>query len=144
MYLLDTNVVSELRKFRVGKGDLQVAAWARKVPEASLFVSAIVVYELEIGVLRAEHRDPAQGSILREWLDQHVLPRFNGRNLPVDAAVARRSAALQVPHSRPYRDTLIAATALVHSLTVVTRNVADFESTGVRWLNPWEPNKKSS
>ena len=137
MFLLDTNVISELRKARAGKADRNVAGWARGVPAGSLFLSAIVVQELEIGVLLAERRDPPTGAILRAWLDEHVLPAFAWRILPVDTAVARRSAALHVPDPRPIRDGLIAATALVHGLTVATRNVADFAPTGAPLLDPW-------
>lgn len=137
MYLLDTNVVSELRKIRLGKADLQVAAWADSVEAADLFLSAITIQELEIGVLLAERRDPTQGAIFRAWLNGHVLPAFDGRVLSVDTAVAQRSARLHVPDPRPVRDGLIAATALVHGMTVVTRNVADFEPTGTKILNPW-------
>jgi predicted nucleic acid-binding protein len=137
MYLLDTNVVSELRKIRLGKADLQVAAWADSVEAADLFLSAITVQELEIDVLLAERRDPTQGAIFRAWLNGHVLPAFDGRVLSVDTAVAQRSARLHVPDPRPVRDGLIAATALVHGMTVVTRNVADFEPTGTKILNPW-------
>jgi predicted nucleic acid-binding protein len=137
MFLLDTNVISELRKVRAGKADRNVAAWARSIPAASLFLSAIVIQELEIGILLAERRNPPQGAILRAWLDEHVLPAFSGRILPVDTAVARRGAALHVPDPRPIRDGLIAATALVHGMTVVTRNAADFAPTGVSILNPW-------
>ena len=137
MYLLDTNVVSELRKVRLGKADVHVAEWADSVDAADLYVSVITLQELEIGVLLVERRDPAQGAVLRAWLDAHVLPAFNGRILSIDTAVAQRSAQLHVPDPRPVRDGLIAATALVHGMTVVTRNVADFELTGVVVLNPW-------
>lgn len=85
----------------------------------------------------AERRDPSQGAVLRLWLNAHVIPPFNGHILEVDTAVAQRSAKLHVPDPRPVRDGLIAATALVHGMTVVTRNVADFEPTGVPTLNPW-------
>jgi predicted nucleic acid-binding protein len=138
MFLLDTSVVSELRKARAGKADARVAAWARDVPAASLFLSVVSVQEIEIGVLLAERRHPATGAILRAWLDDHLLPAFAERVVAVDRAVARRSAALHVSDQRPVRDGLIAATALVHSMTVVTRNVADFALTGVRILNPWD------
>lgn len=138
MFVLDTNVVSELRKIRLGRADKNVAQWADSVDSVDLYLSAITVQELEIGVLFAERRDPPQGAIFRAWLDRHVLPAFAGRILSVDTAVAQRSAKLHVPDPRSVRDCLIAATALVHRMTVVTRNVADFESSGVALLNPWE------
>ena len=137
MYLLDTNVVSELRKTRSGKADGNAVAWAASVPPLGLFLSAITILELETGVLLVERRDPAQGGMLRIWLNDHVLPAFAGRILAVDTLVAQRCARLHVPDPRADRDALIAATALCHGLTVVTRNVADFEPTGVQILNPW-------
>ena len=137
MYLLDTNVVSELRKIRLGKADSYVAAWADSVDATDLYLSAITIQELEIGVLLVERRDSSQGAVFRAWLNGHVLPAFTGRILTVDTAVVLRSARLHVPDLRPVRDGLIAATALVHGMTVVTRNVADFEPTGVPTLNPW-------
>jgi predicted nucleic acid-binding protein len=137
VFILDTNVVSELRKVRLGRADAHVAQWADSVESVELYLSCITVQELEIGVLLAQRRDPAQGAIFRVWLDQHVLPAFAGRILPVDTAVAQRSAKLHVPDPRPIRDGLIAGTALVHGMTLVTRNVADFEPCGVRLLNPW-------
>lgn len=137
MYLLDTNVVSELRKVRSGKAHASVARWAEQTRTSELFISVVSVQELEIGVLLKERKDEAQGRLLRTWLDQHVLPAFADRILPVDTAVARTSAKLHVPDPRPVRDTLIAATALIHGLTVVTRNLADFSPTGVSTLDPW-------
>ena len=139
MYVLDTNVVSELRKVRLGKADAHVAAWAESVDAAGLFVSAITIMELELGVLSVERKDAAQGATLRAWLQQHVLPEFAERVLPVDTVVAQRCARLHVPDRCDERDALIAATALVHSMAVVTRNRADFEPTGVGIINPWEP-----
>ena len=138
MFVLDTNVVSELRKIRLGRADANVAKWADSVDAVDLYVSAITVQELTIGVLLAERRDPVQGAVFRAWLDGQVLPAFAGRILSVDVAVAERSALLHVPDPRPIRDGLIAATALVHRMTVVTRNVADFAPTGVATLNPWD------
>lgn len=137
-YLLDTNVVSELRKVRTGKADRRVAKWADGVSAADLYLSAISVQELETGVLLIERKDKAQGAMLRTWLEEHVLPAFAGRILPVDETVARRSAVLHVPNPAPVRDSLIAATALVHGMTVVTRNVQDFDAMGVTLLNPWK------
>ncbi|CDM88113.1 Putative counterpart of the neighbouring StbD toxin [Xenorhabdus bovienii] len=140
MYILDTNVVSELRKIRAGRADPNVAKWTENINAADLFVSAITIMELELGVLLIERKDATQGAMLRAWLEQHVLPEFSKRTLPVDTAVAQRCARLHVPDKCSERDALIAATALVHGMTVVTRNVADFQSTGVTILNPWEPN----
>lgn len=138
MYLLDTNVVSELRKAKAGKADKNVTAWAQSVSATSMFLSAITILELETGILLIERRDPAQGAVLRAWLDAHVLPAFSGRILAVDVAVAQRCAKLHVPDPCAHRDSLIAATALVHGMTVVTRNVADFGPTGVEIFNPWQ------
>ncbi|WP_227001396.1 type II toxin-antitoxin system VapC family toxin [Pulveribacter suum] len=138
MYVLDTNVLSELRKVRLGRADANVAAWTESVDAADLFVSAITIMELELGVLSIERRDAAQGAMLRSWLEQQVLPEFSGRTLPIDTAVAQRCARLHVPDKRGERDALIAATALVHGMAVVTRNVADFTPTGVTLVNPWE------
>ncbi len=138
MFVLDTNVVSELRKVRLGKTDMNVTAWTQSVDAADLFVSAITIMELELGVLSIERKDPAQGALLRFWLEQQVLPEFSGRTLPVDTAVAQRCARLHVPDKRGERDALIAATALVHGMTVVTRNVTDFQPMGVTLINPWE------
>lgn len=138
MYLLDTNVVSELRKIRLGKADRHVANWAESIDANDLYLSVITIQELEIGVLLAERRDSSQGAVFRAWLNAHVLPAFTGRILIVDTVVAQRSARLHVPNPRPVRDGLIAATALVHAMTVVTRNVDDFKSTGVQVLNPWQ------
>jgi predicted nucleic acid-binding protein len=137
MFVLDTNVVSELRKVRLGKANARVARWADMVEAVTLYISAITVLELELGVLMVERRDAKQGGALRIWLDNHVLPEFADRILPVDAVVAQRCARLHIPDPRAERDALIAATALVHGMTVVTRNVNDFAATGVKLLNPW-------
>ncbi|ELP2195240.1 type II toxin-antitoxin system VapC family toxin [Salmonella enterica subsp. enterica serovar Champaign] len=137
MYILDTNVVSELRKARTGKIDTNVATWAESMEASDLFISSITIMELELGILSVERRDAMQGSLLRSWFEQHVLPEFSGRTLPVDTAVALRCARLHVPDKRGERDALIASTALVHGMTIVTRNVVDFEPTGVSIINPW-------
>ncbi|MEZ7827801.1 MAG: type II toxin-antitoxin system VapC family toxin [Brachymonas denitrificans] len=137
MYLLDTNVVSELRKAMHGRADPRVVAWQAQVDPSHCFIATTTVMELEIGILRMERRDAMQGAILRQWLEQHVLPAFSQRILSFDLATARQCARLHVPDPRSERDAMIAATALVHGLTVVTRNAADFEATGVPLLNPW-------
>lgn len=138
MFVLDTNVVSELRKAKSAKADPRLVAWAQRLLPGQLFISAITVLELETGVLLVERRDPQQGRLLRSWLDGHVLPGFAGRILPVDAAVAQRCAQLHVPDPRAERDALIVATELVHGMTVATHNMADFLPTGVALINPWE------
>lgn len=136
MYILDTNVVSELRKAK--KAHQNVKKWAQLLPAASLYLSAISILELEIGILLIERRDRGQAAVLRAWMDRHVLPTFSGRILAIDTAVAQRCATLHVPDPTSDRDALIAATALVHGLTVATRNVADFERMGVGVFNPWD------
>ena len=135
MYLLDTNVVSKLR--RPERADENVARWAASVASGAFFLSVVTILELELGILRVGRRDAAQGSRLRQWLDQRVLPRFEGRVLPIDVAVARVCARLHVPDRQSERDAMIAATARVHGMFVVTRNVRDFEATGVKLFNPW-------
>ena len=137
MFLLDTNVVSELRKAASGRADANLVAWARGQKTASLYVSAITLLELELGVLQMERRDLTQGSVLRSWFMNHVLPAFADRVLSVDTAVALQCARLHMPNRRAERDCMIAATALVHGMTVVTRNVPDFEGTGAALINPW-------
>lgn len=136
MYILDTNVISEIRKGP--KSNVNVTAWARSVSTSSLFVSVITILELEIGVLLKERKDPAQGAILRSWLNTHVLPAFSERTLIVDVAVAQHCAKLHIPDRRSERDALIAATSLVHGMTIVTRNAKDFDETGAEIYNPWE------
>lgn len=138
MYVLDTNVVSELRKAKAGKADPGVVRWAGSVPVGTLFLSAISILELETGILLLERRDAKQAGVLKEWFNKHVLPSFAGRILPVDCAVALQCARLHIPDPRAERDALIAATALVHGMSVVTRNVADFTTTGVAIINPWD------
>lgn len=137
MILLDTNVVSELRKGRSGKADRNVVAWADRVSAGELYLSAVSILELEIGVLQVERRDSRQGAMLRSWLDNKVMVEFSGHILPINAEVARACARLHVPDPRSERDALIAATALVFEMTVATRNVKDFEATGVKLINPW-------
>jgi predicted nucleic acid-binding protein len=136
-WLLDTNVVSELRKTARGTADPQVVAWAGQADPAMLFISAITVHELERGVRRIERRDARQGRVLRQWMEGQVLPAFDQRILPIDTSIALRSAALNVPDQRPLRDSLIEATALEHGMTIVTRNVRDFANSAAGILNPW-------
>ena len=135
MFLLDTNVISELR--RPERADSNVVAWAGAISAASFFLSAISILEIELGALLIARRDAMQGAVLRAWIEDQILPRFEGRILAVDTVVAQRCARLHIPDRRADRDALIAATAMVHGLTVVTRNVADFDRIGVALLNPW-------
>ena len=138
MFLLDTNVVSELRKAGGGKADPNVIAWLSAQDAATCYVSAITLMELDFGVLLMERRDPVQGARLRAWMEGTVLPEFAERTIPVDRAVALACARLHVPDPRPERDAFIAATALVHGMTLVTRNLADFAPMGVALVNPWD------
>ncbi len=136
MFLLDTNVVSELRKPQAHPA---VVAWAGSVPAYKLYISAITLLEIETGILRLERQDPRQAAPLRNWLEAHVVPAFAGRVLSIDGTVARRCARLHVPDRSNECDALIAATALVHGMTIVTRNTQDFALSGAPLLNPWKP-----
>ena len=136
-WLLDTNVVSELRKVAGGKADAGVAAWQQAVLRRDMFISAVTLMELEMGVLQMERRDRAQGLVLRRWLNELVVPEFRDRTLGFGAAEALACARLHVPDPRSWRDSVIAASALVHGMTVVTRNSRDFTGTGVAVLDPW-------
>ena len=138
MYLLDTNVVSELRKVPSGRADPAVVRWATAVATPQLYLSVVTIQELELGVLLKERRDAAQGAHLRAWLEGQVLPAFAGRILPVTVDIARRCAELNAVQTYPYADSLIAATAQVHALSVVTRNASDFAEVGVPPIDPWE------
>ena len=137
-FLLDTNVISELRKAGDGRADANVTAWVAAQDATTFLISAITILELERGVLSVQRRDPKQGGRLRKWLDDHVRPQFAGRILPIDDAIATRCAQLHIPDRRNEADALIAATALVHNLSVVTRNVKDFQETGVVVIDPWQ------
>jgi toxin FitB len=138
MYLLDTNVVSELRKSRAGKANPGVVEWSRAIPAVSMFISVITLFELEHGVLQAERSDPAKGAILRQWLDREVVTAFEHRMQPVNNETALRAASLHVPDPVPYADALIAATALVNDWVVVTRNIEDFRRFDrLEIINPW-------
>ncbi|MFV0317454.1 MAG: type II toxin-antitoxin system VapC family toxin [Microthrixaceae bacterium] len=138
MYILDTDVLSELRKVRAGRADPGIAQWAERTPSALLFISVITIHELEHGVLLKERSDAAQGALLREWLDRSVTDAFRERVVPVDVRVARQAAALHVPNPAPFRDALIGATAMVNDMAVVTGNSTDFERFDeLEVINPW-------
>lgn len=137
MYLLDTNVISELRKLRSARADRNVAEWAGKIETSETWLSVITIQELDIGVQLAERKDVVKGRILRQWLEDSILPAYRERLIDIDLEVARCGARMQIPDPRPFRDSLIAATAIVHGLVVVTRNTPDFETTGAETFNPW-------
>ena len=138
MFILDTNVISELRRAGQGKADENVLNWAKSVDATILYISAITVLEIETGILQIERRDPDQAKILRNWFEGHVLKAFENRILAIDEAVARRCAQLHVPNPKSERDALIAASALVHGMTIATRNIKDFDQTGAQLFNPWK------
>ena len=137
MYLLDTNALSELRKRRSGKMSPAVEAWAGSVDQADMYLSVITIMEIELGIALLERRDTRQAGVLRLWLHDKVMPAFAGRILPFDTTIALRCARLHVPDTKSERDAWIAATGLVHDLTIVTRNVVDFAGTDVTLLDPW-------
>ena len=144
MFLLDTNVISELRRISLGRADLKVTRWASRVHPGDLYISVITVHELEVGVLRLERRDSSEGAALRLWLEDRVLTTFAGRILPFDEDAARAFAQVAAGRrgkGRPMAefDAQIAAIARSRSAALATRNTADFEDCGVRLVNPWQP-----
>ena len=136
MYLFDTNIVSALRRY--SKAHPNVRAWNARIDATTTFISVITIMEIELGALLKERKDPLQAKVFHTWLHQTVLRGYDGRILPVSIGIALRAARLHVPATRSERDAYIAATALEHNLAVVTRNVADFEPTGVHVVNPWD------
>lgn len=135
MHLLDTEVVFALRNAKSGKIDSGLPAWASRAARASLFVSALTLLELETAIARAERKDRTQGAAQREWLDDRVARAFEGRILPIDAAVVRRRSAVPLADSR---DALLAATALEHGLTLATRVPGAFAKVPrLKTYNPW-------
>lgn len=132
-FLLDTNVVSEIRRGR----DLNVQAWAGAVSDRDLHLSVLTLGEIRKGIERLRDRDVPQAQTFATWLTE-LEHRFAQRILPVDTPVAQEWGRLNALAPRPTVDSLIAATALVHGLTVVTRNTADFKGCGVSLQNPWD------
>lgn len=138
MYLLDTNVLSEIRKIRKGTADAGVRKWAEDCPKAMMYISAITLLELERGTVGMEAKDAAQGAVYRRWLEEVIKPEFHGKILPIDAEIAVLCAKMHVPDRRGFADSLIAATAVRHNMQVVTRNEKDFAHLGARVFNPFE------
>ena len=138
MYVLDTNVVSELRKKSLGRAAPSVVAWADLAPPETRYICAITVMELEMGIFPLERRDPPQAAMLRDWLSNQVMPSFAERILPIDDTAASACARMMYPRTRPLRDALIAAATQVRNFTLVTRNIKDFQDLPIRLLNPWE------
>lgn len=137
MYLLDTNVISELRKSASGRANQNVVAWAASIESSAMYLSVISLLEINMGILRLARNDETQSAMLESWLQKQVIPAFADRTLPIDTAIALKCAELHVPDPRSERDALIAATALTHGMTVVTRNVGDFSHTGAEHIDPW-------
>ena len=135
MFLLDTNVLSELR---VGKANPSAAVrrWAASIPGNQLYLSAVSILELEMGVLIMERKDAQQGKALRSWL-QCLMKEFYSQVLPFGSTTAVLCAAMHSLDRRPDRDAMIAATAKEHGYTIATRNTSDFDDCGVQLLNPW-------
>lgn len=137
MYLLDTNILSEIRKIQAGRANQGIAQWAQAHPKSLMYISAITLLELERGTLAAEQRDQQQGAVYRRWLSQIVLPEFQNRILPVDAQTVLLCAPMHVPDKKSLADSLIAATAMQYNMTVITRNEKDFIHTGAKIYNPF-------
>lgn len=137
MYLLDTNVISETRKIRSGAANVGVQQWSSQVHTDELFLSVITLLEIQQGILSIQRKDKHQAQILSNWFNGYVLLHFNKNIINIDQRVALACAALHVPDKQPANDSLIAATALIHDLTLVTRNTSDFIHTGVKLFNPF-------
>ena len=137
--ILDTNVVSELRKIGAGRADPAVSKWAGSRSRDDMYLSAITLFEVEVGIRRLQARDHVQAAMLRAWLDGKILVEFERRILPIDSEVARQAARAVAEWSLPLADALIAATGLVHGLSIATRNVRHFTRVSdLTVINPWD------
>lgn len=139
-YLIDTNVISELRK-RGGRADQNVVSWFHARDYNLYYISVITLFELELGVLQKARIDPAQGKLLRKWLDNLRDKVFQGRILPITSTTAMINASLNVPDRHQSADSRIAATAIENRMALVTRNVKDFHNIPVEIINPWDGNE---
>jgi predicted nucleic acid-binding protein len=137
-FLLDTNVISELRKR--ARRDRNVDDWRSNIADREAFVSAVTMMEIRRGILSLRSRDPAQAGVLQEWYETKLKPIFRGNVLSVDLEVAEYCSVLMNRRPRALADALIAATAYVGGLTLATRNVRDFRDCGVDIVDPWQAN----
>lgn len=137
MYLIDTNVLSEFRKLFTGRADQSFSRWFDGVAVEQLYVSVMTLFEIEYGILRLQRHDARQALVLSDWFEQ-AKAQMQGRIIDIDPAIALRCAALHIPDARSQRDSFIGATALVHGLTLLTRNIRDFQGMGIEIINPWE------
>ena len=138
MYLLDTETAAELRKASMRRGDQSLRDWAGSVDVKDVYLSAITLQELEMGVRLSERDDPKRGAVLRDWMSRQVLHHLSARVLPINTAIALKAAELHGQRARTLSHAFIAATASVQGLSVVTRKVASFSDMGVSIVNPWQ------
>lgn len=138
MYLLDTNIISELKKLDSGKIHPQVQRWAYSINLMQTKISVVSITEIRTGILSLARKDQAQAASLDNWFTNRLLPTYRTRTLSVDTEVALICAQLHIPAKRPINDAYIAATAIAHNLTPVTRNVRDFQGLPLMLENPFE------
>jgi len=138
MYLLDTNIISELKKLDSGKIHPQVQRWAYSINLMQTKISVVSIIEIRTGILSLARKGQAQAASLDNWFTNRLLPAYRTRTLSVDTEVALICAQLHIPAKRPINDAYIAATAIAHNLTPVTRNVRDFQGLPLMLENPFE------
>ena len=138
MYLLNTNIISELKKLDSGKIHPQVQRWAYSINLMQTKISVVSIIEIRTGILSLARKGQAQAASLDNWFTNRLLPAYRTRTLSVDTEVALICAQLHIPTKRPINDAYIAATAIAHNLTPVTRNVRDFQGLPLMLENPFE------
>ncbi|WP_228777398.1 type II toxin-antitoxin system VapC family toxin [Lonepinella koalarum] len=138
MFLIDTNVISELRKIPLGDANVNVSEWAMRIPEEHIFISVVSIMEIKRGILTLQRRDPTQAKIIQQWFENIIKAQFQSRILPINLKTAEICATLHAPNKRPENDAWIAAIALEHNLTLATRNVKDFDIAELKIFNPWD------